>query len=89
MPKWPEKVRTMQKNWIGKSTGLEINFTLKNYPGKFNKLKVYTTRHDTLFGMSFAAISADHPLALELSKNDPEITKFIKKCRKLLLMKRH
>ena len=81
MPKWPEKVRTMQKNWIGKSKGLEIDFKLQNYPGEFNKLKVYTTRHDTLFGMSFAAISADHPLASELAKNDPFITKFIKKCR--------
>ena len=82
MPDWPEKVRIMQKNWIGKSLGLEIDFELQNYPEKFDKLKVYTTRHDTLFGMSFAAISADHPLAKSLAKNDPELNHFIIKCQK-------
>lgn len=82
MPNWPEKVRIMQKNWIGKSSGLEIDFKLQNHPKKFDKLKVYTTRHDTLFGMSFAAISADHPLASLIAKNDNELAKFIKKCQK-------
>ena len=82
MPNWPEKVRTMQKNWIGKSSGLEIDFKLQNYPENYNSLKVYTTRHDTLFGMSFAAISVDHPLTSILEKNDPKLTEFIKKCRK-------
>ncbi|MFL2802937.1 MAG: leucine--tRNA ligase [Paracoccaceae bacterium] len=82
MPNWPEKVRIMQKNWIGKSTGLEINFKLQNPPKNFDKLKVYTTRHDTLFGMSFAAVSADHPLASIIAKNDPELAKFIKLCQK-------
>ena len=82
MPNWPDKVRTMQKNWIGKSSGLEIDFKLQNYPENYNSLKVYTTRHDTLFGMSFAAISVDHPLTSILEKNDPKLTEFIKKCRK-------
>ncbi len=82
MPNWPEKVRIMQKNWIGKSSGLEIDFKLQNHPEKFDKLKVYTTRHDTLFGMSFAAISADHPLSLHIAKNDTELAAFINNCRK-------
>ena len=77
MPNWPEKVRTMQKNWIGKSSGLEIDFKLKNYPEKYNSLKVYTTRHDTLFGMSFAAISVDHPLT-SILENDPKLLNLLK-----------
>ena len=82
MPDWPEKVRVMQKNWIGKSEGLEIDFDIQNAPSEFKKIKVYTTRPDTLFGMSFAAISADHPLARALSEKDKELTNFIKACRK-------
>ncbi len=82
MSDWPEKVRVMQKNWIGKSEGLEIDFDIQNAPSEFKKIKVYTTRPDTLFGMSFAAISADHPLARALSKKDNELTNFIKACRK-------
>ena len=62
---WPEKVRTMQKNWIGKSQGMQFDFKTTNAPVGFEKLEVYTTRPDTLFGASFAAISCDHPLAKE------------------------
>ena len=87
MPKWPEKVRTMQKNWIGKSSGLEIDFKLKNYPEKYNSLKVYTTRHDTLFGMSFAAISADHPLTSLLKKMIQSLLNLLKSVEKQPLMK--
>ncbi len=79
---WPDKVRLMQKNWIGKSKGLEIDFELQNAPSKYTKLKVYTTRPDTIFGMSFAGISADHPLASELAKEDKELAEFINICRK-------
>ena len=82
MPDWPEKVRVMQKNWIGKSKGLEIDFDIQNGPNEFKKIKVYTTRPDTLFGMSFAAISADHPLALALAEDDNKLANFIKSCRK-------
>ena len=82
MPNWPEKVRLMQKNWIGKSTGLEIDFKLKNHPKGYDKLKVYTTRHDTLFGMSFAAISVDHPLTNILSKEDVNLAQFVDKSKK-------
>ncbi len=64
LDRWPEKVRTMQKNWIGKSEGLRFQFTLSNS----QKLDVFTTRPDTLFGASFVALSPEHPLALELAK---------------------
>ena len=82
LPDWPEKVRLMQKNWIGKSKGLEIDFEIQEGPTEFKTLKVYTTRPDTLFGMSFAGISADHPLALVLAKSDKNLANFIKLCRK-------
>ena len=80
---WPEKVKTMQKNWIGKSTGFEMNFSLENSPEGFSTLKVYTTRPDTIFGMSFAGISPNHPLAENLSKNNKTILKFIQSCQKI------
>tara|TARA_B100000886_G_scaffold205858_1_gene142229 strand:- start:3246 stop:5762 length:2517 start_codon:yes stop_codon:yes gene_type:complete len=75
---WPEKVKLMQKNWIGKSFGCEINFNIKN---KGQKIKVFTTRPDTIFGASFIALSADHPLS-ESFKNSKEFKEFKKKCNK-------
>ena len=80
---WPEKVRTMQKNWIGKSQGLQFDFKTTNAPAGFEQLEVYTTRPDTLFGASFAAISCDHPLAKELEKNNSEIANFNLECRQI------
>jgi leucyl-tRNA synthetase len=77
LDRWPEKVRTMQKNWIGKSEGLRFQFTLSNS----QKLDVFTTRPDTLFGASFVALSPEHPLALELAKTDPKLAAFIEECR--------
>lgn len=77
---WPEKVRTMQENWIGKSQGAYLYFPII---GRTDTLTVFTTRADTLFGASFCAISAQHPLALELAKTNPEIAKFIKECEAL------
>lgn len=74
---WPEKVRLMQENWIGKSSGLEFSFDLSNG----EKLPVYTTRPDTIFGASFVAIAADHPVAQSLS-GDPEVAAFIEECKK-------
>ena len=78
---WPEKVRTMQKNWIGKSQGMQFKFKTNGAPSGFERLEVYTTRPDTLFGASFAAISCDHPLAKELEKNNTELADFNLKCR--------
>jgi leucyl-tRNA synthetase len=82
LTEWPEKVRTMQKNWIGKSQGLQFSFDMNGAPDGFDKLEVYTTRPDTLFGASFAAISADHPLAKALEV-DPKIAAFNADCRRM------
>jgi len=79
---WPEKVRTMQKNWIGKSQGLQFSFDMNGGPDGFDELEVYTTRPDTLFGASFAAISADHPLAKAL-ESDPKVAAFNAECRRM------
>ena len=81
---WPEKVVTMQENWIGKSTGLRFHFPLNEKIDGYsdNKIDVYTTRPDTIFGASFVAIAAGHPLAAALSKNNPELQAFIEKCNK-------
>ncbi len=75
---WPEQVKTMQRNWIGRSEGLEVEFEV---PGH-DSLLIYTTRPDTLYGATFMAIAAEHPLALEAAEKDPEIAKFVDACRK-------
>ena len=78
---WPNKVKIMQKNWIGKSFGCEINFKVNNSK-KVNEIKCFTTRPDTLFGMSFLALSVDHPIA-KLYENNDEFIKFKKDCSKV------
>ncbi|UXN74416.1 leucine--tRNA ligase [Devosia sp. A8/3-2] len=78
---WPEKVRTMQRNWIGKSQGLAFSFGLTGAPEGFDTLPVYTTRPDTMRGPTFAAIAADHPLAKALAEGNPEIAAFNKLCQ--------
>ena len=80
---WPEKVRLMQANWIGKSRGLQFAFDTLNAPQGFEKLEVYTTRPDTLLGASFAAISPDHPLARALEGANPDLATFVAECRKV------
>ena len=80
---WPEKVRLMQANWIGKSRGLQFAFDTLNAPQGFEKLEVYTTRPDTLLGASFAAISPDHPLARALEGANPDLAAFVAECRKV------
>ena len=77
---WPEKVKLMQKNWIGKSTGCEIIFKIKDSKSE-NQLKVFTTRPDTIFGASFIAIAVDHPLCKEIAK-DEAFQKFKDDCYK-------
>ena len=76
---WPDKVRTMQENWIGRSRGLKFSFELS---GRSDRLDVYTTRPDTLFGASFAAIAADHPLATELAAGNPALAVFVTECKR-------
>ena len=80
LDEWPDKVKTMQKNWIGKSEGAEINFSLINKEHKGFKIKIYTTRPDTIFGATFIAISCQHPLVEGLIKTNDKIKKFIKDC---------
>ena len=78
LKEWPEKVRLMQKNWIGRSEGLRFTFDLVDGTDKpvEGGLTVYTTRHDTLFGASFCAVSADHPLSKKLSETDRNLAAF-------------
>ena len=78
LERWPEKVRIMQKNWIGRSEGLRFAFQLSDG----GKLDVFTTRPDTLFGASFVALSPEHPLTQELAKTDKKLAEFIAECRK-------
>ena len=79
---WPEKVRTMQANWIGRSRGLQFGFETIGAPEGFEALEVYTTRPDTLLGASFAAISPDHPLAKALEGGNPALAEFVAECRR-------
>lgn len=80
LDQWPDKVRLMQENWIGRSKGLTFRFT---FPGSNGEgIDVFTTRPDTMFGASFVAIAADHPVAQKLSANAPELSAFIDECRK-------
>jgi len=80
LDRWPEKVRTMQANWIGKSEGLQMRFECE-----FDEpdIEVFTTRPDTLFGASFIALSPDHPTAIRLADNDTEVEIFRKECAKI------
>ncbi len=79
LPNWPEKVKAMQKNWIGRSEGASLTFYLENSPN-VDKLEVFTTRPDTIFGMSFCAISPNHPLAKTLAEKSKKIELFIEEC---------
>ena len=80
LDRWPDRVRLMQENWIGRSTGARVFFPLA---GREDKLEVFTTRPDTLFGASFCALSPDHPLAAEVAGSDPKAQAFIEECRRL------
>jgi leucyl-tRNA synthetase len=77
LPGWPERVKTMQANWIGKSVGVEIGF-----PHSDGVLKVFTTRADTLMGATYVAVAAEHPLAAKAAADDPKVAAFIEECRK-------
>jgi leucyl-tRNA synthetase len=79
LDQWPDKVRLMQENWIGKSQGLKCTF---RFPGGDGGIDVFTTRPDTMFGASFVAIAADHPVAQKLASNAPDLQAFIEECRK-------
>ncbi len=84
LDRWPDKVRLMQRNWIGRSEGLLVRFALdsKTAPNGENEVEVFTTRPDTLFGAKFVALSPDHPLAAEAAKTNPALAAFIEECRR-------
>ncbi len=76
---WPEQVRTMQRNWIGRSTGVQMDFGIQDSD---QRLTIFTTRPDTLMGVTYVAVAAEHPLALAAAKGAPELAAFIEECRK-------
>jgi leucyl-tRNA synthetase len=80
LPGWPERVRTMQANWIGKSYGVRFAFPYE-LDGKADKLWVFTTRADTIMGVTFCAVSAEHPLATRAAKDNPALAAFINECK--------
>jgi leucyl-tRNA synthetase len=80
LDRWPERVRLMQENWIGRSEGVRLTFALQD---RDDGLEVYTTRHDTLFGATFCALAPDHPLAKDIAANNPDATEFIAECNRM------
>ena len=85
LERWPEKVRLMQKNWIGRSEGLSVRFALDKAtaPADESEIEIYTTRPDTLFGASFVALAPEHPLAKNAAANNAHLAAFIGECRKM------
>ncbi len=83
LDRWPERVRIMQSKWIGRSEGARLSFALIRPEAGIGEIEVFTTRPDTLFGMSFIALAAEHPLALALAARDDEAAQFIAECRSL------
>ncbi|NWC91002.1 MULTISPECIES: leucine--tRNA ligase [unclassified Pseudomonas] len=82
LPGWPEQVKTMQRNWIGKSRGMEVQFPYNvDSIGAEGVLKVFTTRPDTLMGATYVAVAAEHPLATQAAQNNPELQAFIAECK--------
>lgn len=78
LDEWPSQVKHMQRNWIGRSVGTEIYFNVNNYA---KKLKIYTTRPDTLMGATYLAVAVDHPLAKEAASKDPKVQEFLDSCQ--------
>ncbi|WP_218353015.1 leucine--tRNA ligase [Alteromonas lipotrueiana] len=81
LEEWPEQVRAMQANWIGRSEGVDIKFDLQQTVADIDQLSVYTTRPDTFYGVTYVGVAAQHPLALHAAKNNPELAAFIEECK--------
>ena len=79
---WPEPVRLMQRNWIGKSFGLELSFELNTPIAERDKIDVYTTRPDTLYGVTYISLAAEHPISLALADTNDDLAEFINRCKK-------
>jgi len=82
LDQWPDKVRLMQENWIGRSRGLRFRFELASHLPGITGFEVFTTRPDTIFGASFAAIAPDHPIAAAVAEHDPALAAFIEECKR-------
>ena len=84
LDRWPDKVRLMQRNWIGRCEGMLVRFALDpaTAPDGETELKIFTTRHDTLFGAKFMAIAADHPLAQAAAAKNPKLAEFIAEAKR-------
>lgn len=78
LPGWPEQVRTMQANWIGRSEGVEMDFAVENFDAP---IRIYTTRPDTVMGVTYVAVAAEHPLALKAAETNADIAAFIESCK--------
>ncbi len=78
---WPERVKAMQRNWIGRSEGVEMTFRLKQPVAGVEGFEIYTTRPDTLMGVTYVALAAEHPIVLELAKSNPELQAFVDECK--------
>jgi leucyl-tRNA synthetase len=83
LDRWPERVRLMQEKWIGRSEGARVRFALDQPAGTITEVEVYTTRPDTLFGMSFLALAPEHPLAAAVAASDPKAAEFVAECRRM------
>lgn len=81
LPEWPDQVRTMQKNWIGKSRGVEMRFDLPEAIAGHTSFEVYTTRPDTTMGITYVTLAAEHPIAKAVAENNPALAEFIEECR--------
>ncbi|MEO0443753.1 MAG: leucine--tRNA ligase, partial [Pseudomonadota bacterium] len=82
LPHWPEQVRTMQRNWIGKSRGIEMTFDLGETVAGISGFDIYTTRPDTVMGITYMSLAAEHPISLALAKGNPALAAFIESCKK-------
>jgi leucyl-tRNA synthetase len=80
LDRWPERVRLMQENWIGRSEGVRLTFDLKD---RDDGVEVYTTRHDTLFGATFCALASDHPLSKQIAEGNPKAAAFVAECNRM------
>ncbi|UTA48756.1 leucine--tRNA ligase [Simiduia sp. 21SJ11W-1] len=81
LDEWPEQVRTMQRNWIGKSQGVDMTFALEAPVGEHTAFDVYTTRPDTLMGVTYVSLAAEHPISKKLAENNPALAAFIAECK--------
>ena len=81
LPGWPESVKSMQRNWIGRSRGVEVDFSISDSMNSDDSLKVFTTRPDTLLGVTYLAVAPEHPIANEVAQENSEVAKFIRECQ--------